>query len=73
MRATPPSTRLAADDALRDWRRVETMAMADGARGQIEVLWINPACAITLDREHLTPLDAWIKSSAEACHERTGK
>lgn len=73
MRATPPSTQFAFDDALRDWRRVETMAMADGARRRIGVLWINPACAATLDREHLTPLAAWIKSSAEVCHERTGQ
>lgn len=31
------------DDALRDWYRVERIALADGARKRIEVLWINPA------------------------------
>ncbi|WP_438278097.1 DNA adenine methylase [Nitrobacter sp.] len=39
------------DDALPDWRRIETRALADGARERIEVLWINPACAAALDRE----------------------
>lgn len=39
------------DEALPDWRRVERPALADGARPRIEVLWINPACAATLDRE----------------------
>jgi DNA adenine methylase len=29
--------------ALAAWRRVETKAMADGARARTEVLWINPA------------------------------
>lgn len=31
------------DDALRDWRRIERPALADGARERTEVLWINPA------------------------------
>lgn len=39
------------DDALSDWHRVETEALADGARPRIEVLWINPACADALSRE----------------------
>ncbi|KGF71166.1 DNA methyltransferase [Hoeflea sp. BAL378] len=37
------------DDALADWRRVERMALADGARERTEVLWINPHCAARLD------------------------
>ena len=32
------------DMALRGWRRVETAALADGARERTEVLWLNPAC-----------------------------
>lgn len=39
------------DGALKDWRRVETAAHADGARPRTEVLWINPACAKALDSE----------------------
>lgn len=39
------------DEALRDWRRVECEAFADGARKRTEVLWINPACAERLDAE----------------------
>lgn len=39
------------DDALPDWRRVQTATHADGARPRTEVLWINPACAAALDRE----------------------
>jgi DNA adenine methylase len=50
------------DDELKDWRRVEIEALADGARPRTEVLWINPACAAALDREHagigVTPLFA---------------
>jgi DNA adenine methylase len=38
------------DETLSDWRRVETLAYADGARERTEVLWINPACAAALDR-----------------------
>ncbi|RWM19642.1 MAG: DNA adenine methylase [Mesorhizobium sp.] len=38
------------DDALADWRRIETKAFADGARERVEVLWLNPACAAALDR-----------------------
>lgn len=37
------------DGALPDWRRVERMALADGARERTEVLWINPHCAARLD------------------------
>jgi DNA adenine methylase len=48
------------DEALPDWRRVEIAALADGARPRTEVLWINPACAAALAREHagigVTPL-----------------
>lgn len=32
------------------WRRVEREALADGARARTEVLWINPAAAVALDR-----------------------
>lgn len=38
------------ESSLRDWRRIETDALADGARKRIEVLWLNPACAAGLDR-----------------------
>jgi DNA adenine methylase len=31
------------DDALRDWQRVERVALADGAKKRIEALWINRA------------------------------
>lgn len=37
------------DDALSDWRRVQTDALADGARKRVEVLWINPQAASALD------------------------
>jgi DNA adenine methylase len=43
------------EDALGDWRRVECAAHADGARPRTEVLWLNPACAAALDREHRMP------------------
>lgn len=39
------------DDALHDWKRVTTQALADGARKRTEVLWLNPACVEALDRE----------------------
>lgn len=32
------------------WRRVETEALADGARKRTEVLWINPAACDALDK-----------------------
>ena len=32
------------EQQLGDWRRVERIAMADGARPRVEVLWLNPAC-----------------------------
>lgn len=38
------------DRRLRTWRRVETEALADGARKRTEVLWINPAASAALDR-----------------------
>lgn len=31
------------DEALKDWRRIEIAALADGARARTEVLWVNPA------------------------------
>lgn len=34
---------------LRDWRRLTTIALADGARPRTEVLWLNPACVRALD------------------------
>lgn len=34
------------------WRRIEIDAYADGARPRTEVLWLNPACAAALDRQH---------------------
>lgn len=33
------------DEALADWRRIETVALADGALERTEVLWLNPAAA----------------------------
>lgn len=39
------------DDALSGWRRVEKVALADGAKRRTEVLWINPAAAQRLDAE----------------------
>lgn len=39
------------DEQLAGWRRVETVAMADGGRERTEVLWINPAAAAALDRQ----------------------
>lgn len=48
------------DAQLDGWRRIEMSALADGARPRTEVLWINPAAADALDREHagigVTPL-----------------
>lgn len=49
------------DETLTGWRRVATAALADGARERTEVLWLNPACAVALEREargHGTPLFA---------------
>lgn len=37
------------ETSLADWRRVETQALADGARPRTEVLWLNPACSAALD------------------------
>lgn len=57
------------DDALIGWRRVETPAMADGARPRTEVLWLNPACTDALaamrDRRD-TPLLAGLGIPSEA-------
>lgn len=39
------------DELLPDWRRVETEALADGARERTEVLWINPRAADALDMQ----------------------
>lgn len=39
------------EDALKDWRRVEIMAHADGARERTEVIWINGSCAAAIDAE----------------------
>lgn len=39
------------DDQLVGWSRVETQAMADGARDRTEVLWLNPHCAAALEAE----------------------
>jgi DNA (cytosine-5)-methyltransferase 1 len=39
------------DDALNGWIRIETKALADGARPRTEVLWLNPACHDALTRE----------------------
>jgi DNA adenine methylase len=39
------------DDLLACWRRVERVAMADGARPRTEVLWINPAATAALEAQ----------------------
>jgi DNA adenine methylase len=39
------------DMRLKDWRRVERRAFADGAKPRTEVLWLNPICAERLDAE----------------------
>ncbi len=39
------------DDMLSGWTRVETRALADGARPRTEVLWLNPACLRALDED----------------------
>lgn len=39
------------DDALAGWQRIETSALADGARPRTEVLWLNPSCSSALDRD----------------------
>lgn len=36
------------DALLRDWRRIERAAHADGALDRVEVLWLNPVAATTL-------------------------
>lgn len=54
------------DDALAGWRRVERVALADGARERTEVLWINPAAAAALDRHaggHGAPLFAKLEAA----------
>lgn len=38
------------DARLADWRRVEKVAHADGARERTEVLWLNPTLCDALDR-----------------------
>lgn len=50
------------DDALTGWRRVETLAYADGARPRTEVLWLSPRTAEALDRHRAGPL---FQSAAE--------
>jgi DNA adenine methylase len=37
------------DEALKDWKRVERQALADGARPRTEVLWLNQAAVARLD------------------------
>ena len=39
------------DSTLPDWRRVETVAQADGARKRVEVLWINPQACAAMDAQ----------------------
>ena len=56
------------DDALcagrSPWRRVETRALADGARERTEVLWINPTAAEALDAERGADLLAKIEHAS---------
>lgn len=37
-------------ELLHDWERVETSAYADSGAGKTEMLWINPAASLKLDR-----------------------
>lgn len=39
------------DRALTGWQRIETDALADGARPRTEVLWLNPSCSEALKGE----------------------
>lgn len=41
------------DTLYREWRRVETEALADGAMKRTEVLWLNRAAATRLDADRL--------------------
>jgi DNA adenine methylase len=41
------------DTHLQQWRRVETLAHADGARERTEVLWINPQACAALANENV--------------------
>ena len=43
------------EEALADWRRVERLAHADGARERTEVLWINPAAMAALAAARAAP------------------
>ncbi|BCJ90025.1 hypothetical protein IZ6_07600 [Terrihabitans soli] len=43
------------DAALADWRRVQTPALADGARPRMEVLWISPAAVAALEADSARP------------------
>lgn len=59
------------DSRLKGWRRVETEALADGARKRTEVLWINPAACEALDRTQ-APLLVRMRSAAPLPTEATG-
>ena len=39
------------ESMLAGWVRAERVALADGARKRVEVLWINPAAAAFLNRD----------------------
>jgi DNA adenine methylase len=52
------------NDALHDWRRVETAALADGARARTEVLWINPRAVEALHHGPLFDLPGIARSVA---------
>jgi DNA adenine methylase len=61
------------DSTLKEWRRVETRAYADGARPRTEVLWLSPRCAQRLDAEsraprqlHLIAAARWMLEAGEA-------
>lgn len=41
------------DDALKDWRRVDRKALADGARARTESLWLNPVAAERMNQGFL--------------------
>lgn len=41
------------DVTLKNWKRLEREALADGARKRVEVLWLNPACVTATSNERL--------------------
>lgn len=53
------------DEMLSGWSRVETSAMADGARERTEVVWLNPTCVQRLAESNASPTLFDIREAAE--------